>query len=431
MDNMKKIDNEIKNENIEETTKDTNEMSNSIEETLLQELQQDIYQDMEEYTKDLVQKSKPVEYFDTGIDLLNAMYDGGFPIGRIHQFVGNTGSFKSTLAGNIAAGFQNYFKQKGELYYVYYLDSENTTTEKRLAQLGVRNPKVTPFNIREVENIFQVIDRIGNFKAEKIKLLEEKITELRKQSQKKEILEQIDAYKDLIEKVNRMQFLIIWDSLANTITKKDIEAKGDYDKTIGKKQKLLAHLLPLYVDELNKHNITMIIINQLRDDISMDMFNQRATNLKFLQKDKVVPGGTAVTYNSSSLLDLKVSSLIKEEEYGFNGLKIYINAVKNKFYTPNLNLPFIVKHTTGVSNFWTNWFMMDENTATVNGKPTKLLKTGPYNSIGNYPKKFRKKEAEELYKTDPEFKKEYDRCAKLVIDEWIEKNRITDDEDIL
>lgn len=431
MSEIKEPDKNVKKENIDETKKDTNEINDSIEQTLLAELQKDIYMDIEEYTKDLVQKSKPVEYFDSGIDVLNAMYDGGFPIGRIHQFVGNTGSFKSTLAGNIAAGFQNYFKQKGELYYVYYLDSENTTTEKRLAQLGVRNPKVTPFNIREVENIFQVISRIGDFKAEKIKVLEEKITELRKGSQKKEILQQIDAYKELIEKVNRMQFLIIWDSLANTITKKDIEAKGDYDKTIGKKQKLLAHLLPLYVDELTKHNITMIIINQLRDDISMDMFNQRAANLKFLQKDKVVPGGTAVTYNSASLLDLKVSSLIKEQEYGFSGLKVYINAAKNKFYTPNLNLPFIIKYTTGVSNFWTNWLMLDENTVTIDGKPTKLLKTGPYNSIGNYSKKFRKKEAEELYQTDPEFKAEYDRCVKLVINEWIERNRMIDDEDII
>jgi RecA/RadA recombinase len=415
----------------QEPTKTKKEIEESIEADLLSELQNDIQADIEEYTKDLVQKSKPIEYFDTGIDLLNAMYDGGFPVGKIHQFVGNTGSFKSTLAGTIAGGFQNYYKKKGELYYVYYLDSENTTTEKRLAQLGVRNPKVTPFNIREVENIFQVISRVSDFKAEKIKLLEEKMTALRKKGQKKEILAQIDAHKELVEKVERMQFLVIWDSLANTITKKDVEAKGDYDRTIGKKQKLLAHLLPLYVDELSKHNITMIIINQLRDDISMDMFNQKAANLKFLQKDKVVPGGTAVTYNSASLLDLKVSSMLKEDEYGFSGLKVYINAAKNKFYTPNLNLPFVIKYTTGVSNFWTNWMMMDENTATINGKPTKLLKTGAYNSIGEYRKKFRKKEAEGLYRTDPEFKEEFDKCAKLVIDEWIEKNRMADDEEIV
>ena len=70
--------------------------------------------------------------------------------------------------------------------------------------------------------------------------------------------------------------------------------------------------------------------------------------------------------------------------------------------------------TTGFSNFWTNYNFL---------KLTKRLNSGAWNFLVSLPdKKFRTKDAPELYNTDDEFKVAYDTAVKEAIQtEIIEK----------
>lgn len=387
--------------------------------------------DVSEYTKSIVKERKPDEFIPTGIKWLDSMYGGkGLPARKLHQFVGNPGSFKSTLAANILGAFQRYYRSKNEVYHAYYLDTELSTSTARLTSLGVDCSQVKPMSIQTVEDVFKLIELIPDYKKNKIEMFEATIKDLRKTKNKENdalILEN----KQIIEKIENMNWLIIWDSLANTLTRKELDVKDEYDKVIGQKQKLLAKLLPIIIHKLEEYNVTLIVINQLRDDLKIDMFKQTAVDLKFLQGDKTIPGGTAMKFNSSSLLDLKIISYLREKDYGFDGLELEINAVKNKFFTPNKKIRFALKYQTGVSDFWTNFNNMTDYPAVVintGERAVKLLSHTSVYKLHGYEKSFYRKNAEYLYTSDEDFKNAFDFCTNIMHENWIEENSPTSED---
>jgi len=309
------------------------------------------------------------EVVPTGIELLDAVLGGGFAIGAFNIVVGQPGSGKSMLAIQTLGNMQRKYNTP----FAAFLDSEEATTIKRLSNLGVNHPKIKPYTDITVEKVFKFLEGICLFKEE----------------------------KNLIEK----PALLIWDSIANTLTEKEREVE-DVNSVIGYKARLLSILIPKYVAKMAKYNIGLLAVNQLRDNLAMGQFAP-APDLKFMTSSKQMPGGNVLKYNAFQLVEMKTKTALKPEKYGFEGIIAKAKCVKNKIFRPNVEVEIVGDFTHGFTNFWTNYNFMVE---------TKRLKSGAWNYLTNLPEtKFRTKEAENLYNTDDKFREAFDEAARDAI----------------
>lgn len=306
----------------------------------------------------------------TGIDLADAILGGGFAVGALNIIVGAPGSGKTMLAGQTLGQGQRQYK--GQLLGGF-LDSEEATTAIRLSSLGVKYPNLKPYIDITVEKVFKFLEGLCLFKIDK------KITEI--------------------------PSVVIWDSIANTLSEKEREAE-DVNSVIGYKARMLSLLVPKYVAKCAQNNICFIAVNQLRDKMALGQFAP-APDLKFMTSTKDMPGGNVLKFNAFHLVEMKVKSVLDREKMGFDGVIAKMKCVKNKLFTPNIEIEIMGSFTNGFSNFWTNYNFMNN---------TKRLKTGAWNYLVNLPdKKFRTKDAYQLYKDDEVFKNAYDESSKEAI----------------
>lgn len=318
------------------------------------------------------------ETIPTGVDLLDAILGGGVALGALTVFVGEPGSFKSALAAKCIAACQKKFKGR---FLAHYVDTEHSTTTVRLKQLGVTNPPIKPKSGYTLERLFELIESLCLFKIARS-------------------LEDVPA-------------VVVWDSIVNTVCQKELEV-DDINKVIGLRQRILSWLLAKYVIRISEFNISIVAVNQLRDKLDMQGY-ATPPDLKYMTSNKVMPGGNAVKFNAFQLVELKQRNLLDENQYGFPAIMIEAKCVKNKLFTPNIPITMIAKYDTGISNFWTNMFLL---------KDCKLATFGSWCSISGHPAKFRKKEAEELYKSDESFRVAFDELVKQAIKvHYIDKYR--------
>jgi len=325
---------------------------------------------------DMEEDSGEKSVIPVGIDLLDTILGGGFAVGALNMICGQPGSGKSMLAFQALGNAQ--VVHKGELV-AGVLDSEEATTKIRLRNLGVKNPEMKPYNNITVEKVFKFIEGLCLFKEKK--------------------------------KIIDIPSVAIWDSIANTLSEKELQAE-DPNTVIGYKARLLSLLIPKYIGKCSMYNICFIAVNQLRDDIQIGMF-PNAKNLKFLTQGKVLPGGNVLLYNSFHLLEMKVGAVLKMEKYGFDGVVTKVKCVKNKLFPPNIEIELLGTFVNGFSNFWTNFNLLSKE---------KRLSTGAWNYLITLPeKKFRIKDAEKLYNEDEKFKEMFDISVQEVLKEWREK----------
>lgn len=307
----------------------------------------------------------------TGVDLIDHLSGGGFNVGAFTQIVGMPGSFKSTLLAQIIGYNQKVYN--GQMLTVYY-DTETSMTTKRLKQLGVDNPPIKPYDDVTVEKVFKTIEAMCAYKQAK--------------------------------KITDIPSLICWDSVANTTT--DAERGTDnINSTMGLKQKLISQLLPRYLGKMKACSICLLGVNQLRDRLNVGMYSPAPDLMGTANFE--IPGGKALKFNTTHLLKLQNRGQIKYEMYEFNGVQVEIEFLKNKSFSSYIKAPIIIDFKKGVSNFWTNYKLLVDNTR---------LKSGAWNSLVEYPeKKFRTKEAPQIYAEDPKFKEIFDRSVKEVLNQ--------------
>lgn len=313
-------------------------------------------------------ESDDAEKISTGFDIIDCLTGGGFTIGQFIQFAGLPGSFKSTLMAQILGNAQKQYN--GKLLAVYY-DTEVAMTQKRLAQLGVCNPPMKPYDDVTVETLFKTIEAMCAYKEAK------NIT---------------------------TPSVIVWDSIANTTTTKE-RSTDEINQTMGLKQKLLSQLFPRYLGKMRKYKICLWGINQLRDKLDVGMFGPPPDLAGLNNYD--VPGGKAIKFNSSMFLKLQNRAEFAEEMYGFKGRLLECIFIKNKSFSPLIKFNLIAGFSKGISNFWTNYKLLVDN---------KRIQAGAWNKILVLPEvKFRTKDAENLYETDAKFKEAFDKEVKDVL----------------
>ena len=90
-------------------------------------------------------------------------------------------------------------------------------------------------------------------------------------------------------------------------------------------------------------------------------------------------------------------------------------AVKNKLFSPNIEINMIFSFKNGFSNFFTNYELL---------KTFKRVKAASWCSLVNLPEvKFRQNELVKTYKTNPKFKELFDQEVKDVLkSEFIDKH---------
>ena len=327
-----------------------------------------------ETSTDIIPDTGIKDTISTGIDLVDAILGGGFVIGALNIIVGQPGSGKSMLAMQTLAQAQKQFK--GNLIGAF-LDSEESTTTIRLANLGVKFPKIKPYNDITVEKVFKFLEGLSVFKQE----------------------------KNLVSTPS----VVIWDSIANTLSQKERETE-DINSVIGYKAKLLSLLVPKYVSKCAKNNICFLAVNQLRDSLQMGPY-QAPRDLKFMSSSKEMPGGTVLKYNAFQLVEMKTGKVLEADKYGFDGIIVKLKCVKNKLFPPNIDIEVAGSFTNGFSNFWTNYEFL---------KNCKKLNSGAWNYLVEMPEvKFRTKDAHDLYKSNDEFRQMFDKVAKETIKEEI------------
>ena len=327
-------------------------------------------------TKEIVPEGKIKSVLPTGIDLLDTILGGGFGT-KFCQVVGLTGGGKSALAGRLIATGQKKWPGK---FLTAYIDSEETMNEERLEQLGCDPHAVKIYTQVSVEKVFKIVEAVAAFK---------------------------EKHKELMEYPS----LIIWDSIANTHTEKALDTEN-LDQVLGQKARVLSHMLPKYISYLNKYNICMFAINQLREKIDINQFARKPADLRMLP-DKSVPGGGSILYNSFQLLNVRQTKL--EETYGFPGIMVSIRSVKNKLFTPNVEIELVFSFEHGFSSFWTNYELLK--------KTKRITAGGGWVKIKGYESaKFRQSDTIQQYRKDPEFRKVWDDNVRDVLkEEYIDK----------
>jgi RecA/RadA recombinase len=358
------------------TTKKKKTKTNKVAGKAVPTTTDDIIADLNMFLKqhvDINTDEKETMVMSTGIDLLDAMCGGGIGM-KFIQFVGNPGCAKSTLAAKLIAAGQRKYKNK---FISLYHDSEHSQSTERLAELGVIAPKINPISEGiTVEKILKSVHGLCQFKAER---------------------------KDILN----IPSLIIWDSIANTLTEKGFIADSP-DRVLGEKARVLSSELPKVVESLNRFNVSLVGINQLRDKIELNMYSRAPNDLKYLGESKI-PGGKSMLFNSFQLFFLKHSK--DTEDFGFNGAFIDIKSIKNKLFTPNITIRLVMSFQRGFSNFWTNFEFL---------KSTKRIKASAWCTLINLEEiKFRQKDAINMYITDEKFKGAFDELVRDAIQKEI------------
>jgi recombination protein RecA len=229
------------------------------------------------------------EWIPTGSRWLDSIVcrgkSAGIPMGKIAEIAGLESTGKSYMAAQIAAN-----SQKMGIDVVYF-DSESALDSSFLEKAGCDVDGVLYVQATSVESVLEYIEELlgtGN------------------------------------------QFLFIWDSLAFTPSKSDIE--GDYNpqSSMAVKPRILSKGLSKLVQPIANSRSTLLILNQLKTNITSNIAEAMTTPY-------FTPGGKALNYSYSLRIWLtgrKAKASFITDENGFRvGSEVKAKIEKSRFGT--------------------------------------------------------------------------------------------------
>lgn len=166
--------------------------------------------------------------------------NGGYPSGRIIEISGLPSTGKSHLAYEAAKVVQH----QGGL--VVYIDTENATSVEKLADMGIDvTKKFVYIDTHCTEEVFSIMDSI------------------------------ITKSKSISDK--GLPILVIWDSVAGTSPKAELE--GDYDaNTMGLQARVLSKGFRKITGLIGQAGVTLLCINQLRSKLTSNQYSDPYTS---------------------------------------------------------------------------------------------------------------------------------------------------------
>jgi len=234
-------------------------------------------------------------------ECISGKYDGGFPVGRITEIFGAESCGKTLLATMALIETQ----KKGGI--AVFLDYEHAFSLSRAKQLGLNDSKDQWIykQPETAEDGFKMIEAIAN------------------------AVRDADSSKYIT---------VIVDSIASMMTKEELDA--DYDESTMKTKLSLASVLSASLKKLaslvNKTNITLILLNQIRDN----------PGVMFGEKEKT-SGGRALKFYCSTRIKLSKIGKIKDGDK-IIGEKVVAQIVKNKVFEPFKTCEYISNFKDGI-----------------------------------------------------------------------------------
>lgn len=217
--------------------------------------------------------------------IISGKRGGGVPEGRLTEISGLPSIGKSHIAFQLCRSVQ----KMGGL--VIYIDTENAVPLDKLQHMGI-----------DVGRRFVYCDT--HCTEEVFAIMESTILKV----------------KSLVSK--DIPILIVWDSVAATSPKAELE--GDYDKdTIGLQARVIAKGMRKIIGVIGQNNVTLVCLNQLKTKIGV-MFGDPMTT----------PGGNAIPYHASVRLRLSGGTQIKDKNDNVIGINVIATTNKNKVTSP-------------------------------------------------------------------------------------------------
>jgi len=255
------------------------------------------------------------EFLDTGNMALNHLIGGGVPLGRITQFYGQSMSGKTTAALQTAAMTQKKIREEKLDKIILYLDYECALDETYAEALGLDINDSTTF----------LMVRPDDFETG------------------------ANMARDLIQSDNVL--LAIWDSVPSMIP------SAIFEDEVGKPAvaplpRVLAPFLGTLNPIINKSKTACIFINHIGEKIGgMPGFGPPA---------KVRPGGKALTYYSSVMIEFTGTTKEKGKVYNVYGEEVEVPiatetkmvCTKNKVGVPMREAKALVRYGEGFDNLW-------------------------------------------------------------------------------
>ena len=219
---------------------------------------------------------------------------GGIPVGKITEIAGLSSAGKSFMAVQIAANAQKMG------HTVVYFDAESAIDPMFLADAGVNTDELLYVQAVSVEKTLETIE-------------------------------------DLMGEYPETQFLFIWDSIAATSSEKEIESDFNPQSTMAVKPRIFAKAFPKLTIPLANQQCTLLLINQLKTNITNNMSEALTTPF-------VAPGGKAIVYFTSMRIWLtkrKAKASFVTDGTGLRiGSEVKVRIEKSRFGTEGRTCAF-------------------------------------------------------------------------------------------
>lgn len=309
------------------------------------------------------------EWIPTGSRWLDSIIcrgkKAGIPVGKITELAGLEGSGKSYMAAQIAANAQK------QGVSVVYFDSESAIDPDFLEKAGCN-----------IQNLLYV-------QADSVEFVLETIEDLLKTTDEK--------------------FLFVWDSMALTPSKTDLEGDFDPQSSMAVKPRILAKGLSKLIQPIANKQATLLILNQLKTNLTVQNPKYATDSEKYS-----TPGGKALAYSYSLRIWLtgrkaKDSYVIDERGYRV-GSEVKCRLEKSRFGSQGRECFFRIMWADRVG-------VLDEESVFEAVKPF-IKQSGAWYEleVNGKAKKFQEKQWVELMKSDEEFQKTvYDLMEQEVI----------------
>jgi len=212
----------------------------------------------------------------------------GIPVGKISELAGLEGSGKSYMAAQIAANAQKMGID------VIYFDSESAIDPEFMKKAGCDMSRILYVQAENVEYVLESIE-------------------------------------DLL-KNNQSRMLFVWDSMALTPSKTDLEGDFDPQSSMAVKPRILAKGLSKLIQPIANSQSTLLVLNQLKTNLQVQNIKYATDSEKY-----TTPGGKALSYAYSLRIWLtgrkaKDSYVLDERGYKV-GSEVKARLEKSRFGT--------------------------------------------------------------------------------------------------